>query len=326
MSIVKITGHIARISEITSRWAGQKAVSDIEREMVLDKLRTLYEEVMFYDRERDADESFPDAALEVDAEAAGEAAVFSAHAVAPSGTIKSTLDRKVVLALYEQPEETPSCEVAQAAAEDTLVAGEEAAITEVCHEIPAPATPQQGACAAEESEEPEEAKGAEEAKEIEEVASPTASVSVEASAENEPGLSAELSLFGAVAEPEAPASTAARKEPEAAAPKILGEVINAGAESLGDMLSKGAPAEDMAFKVASAQTESLRRSIGINDKFLIISEVFAGNAPAYEKAISDLDTFETLDDAMLYIHENYRWSPKNDGVKVLVDMLTRKLS
>lgn len=71
---------------------------------------------------------------------------------------------------------------------------------------------------------------------------------------------------------------------------------------------------------------SLRQGIGINDKFLIISEVFNGSAQAYERAISDLEGFSDLDEAMIHIHENYAWNPHNEGVKVLIDILTRKLS
>jgi hypothetical protein len=95
---------------------------------------------------------------------------------------------------------------------------------------------------------------------------------------------------------------------------------------LGDSLSRGTRPADIASRVASARTISLRQSLGINDRFLVISAVFKDNREAYEKVIDELDALDDLDEAMIHIYENYAWDPNNEGVKVLIDLLTRKLS
>lgn len=38
-----------------------------------------------------------------------------------------------------------------------------------------------------------------------------------------------------------------------------------------------------------------------------------------------LNAFTDLNDALLYIQENYQWDPDSEGVRLLVDLLERKL-
>lgn len=76
---------------------------------------------------------------------------------------------------------------------------------------------------------------------------------------------------------------------------------------------------------AASSTLSLRQSIGINDKYILMRDLFAGDADYYESAISALDEFDNLDEAMLYIHDNFRWSPNSEGVRLLMELLACKL-
>lgn len=107
---------------------------------------------------------------------------------------------------------------------------------------------------------------------------------------------------------------------------VLGDVIGNGSHTVGDMMSNMSDKIDVATKVVTDKSSSLRKMIGINDKFLMIRDLFAGNASAYEQTISTLESFNDLDDALIHIHENYSWNPNNEGVKLLVELLTRKLS
>ena len=82
----------------------------------------------------------------------------------------------------------------------------------------------------------------------------------------------------------------------------------------------------MAEKIASADTTSLRGAIGLNDRFLMIRDLFGGDAAAFDTAISTLEEFTSLDDALLYINDNYDWNPQSRGAQMLVELLVRKLS
>ena len=58
---------------------------------------------------------------------------------------------------------------------------------------------------------------------------------------------------------------------------------------------------------------------------MCIRDRFNGNADQYAAAIAQLNAFTDLNDALLYIQENYQWDPDSEGVRLLVDLLERKL-
>mgnify|MGYP004508287413 CR=1 FL=1 len=148
------------------------------------------------------------------------------------------------------------------------------------------------------------------------------------------------SLYGettisAPKQPEAPLQEEEKKEEKPAAvqaqpvvgvqqTKVLGDVISQG-PTLGDAL-QGSAGRDMAEKIASADTTSIRGAIGLNDRFLMIRDLFGGDAVAFDTAISALEEFTSLDDALLYINDNYDWNPQSRGAQMLVELLVRKLS
>lgn len=148
------------------------------------------------------------------------------------------------------------------------------------------------------------------------------------------------SLYGettisAPKQPETPLQEEEKKEEKPAAvqaqtvvgvqqTKVLGDVISQG-PTLGDAL-QGSAGRDMAEKIASADTTSIRGAIGLNDRFLMIRDLFGGDAAAFDTAISALEEFTSLDDALLYINDNYDWNPQSRGAQMLVELLVRKLS
>lgn len=123
--------------------------------------------------------------------------------------------------------------------------------------------------------------------------------------------------------PKAPGAGAAG----AGAPKgaVLGDVINREVRTLGDELS--APARDRTSEIGFREpVTDLRKAIGINDRFLLIRDLFGGDAEAFETAIAALNAFGDLDDCLIYIAEHYAWNPNSDGAKLLMELIERKLS
>ncbi|MEG1701028.1 MAG: hypothetical protein RRY33_06495 [Alistipes sp.] len=109
------------------------------------------------------------------------------------------------------------------------------------------------------------------------------------------------------------------------APKaVLGEVINHDRQTLSDTIA--AP-RDVATELRHRETiTDLRRVIGINDKFLMINDLFDGDAEDYEQAINQFNSFDNLDDCMIYIAEHYIWNSNSDGAKLLMELLERKFA
>ena len=76
--------------------------------------------------------------------------------------------------------------------------------------------------------------------------------------------------------------------------------------------------------VEASAIASLRDAIGVADKFMLVRELFNGDNEAYESAITALDSQPSLDDCVIYIAENYTWSPNGEGTKLVMELLQRK--
>ena len=94
-------------------------------------------------------------------------------------------------------------------------------------------------------------------------------------------------------------------------------------QTLADTLAAPTPLAD---EINHSRLRSLRNGIGLNDKFLMIKDLFGGNAAQYEATIDVLNEFDDLDDCMIYIVENFRWNPDSEGARMLVSLIERKLA
>ena len=109
--------------------------------------------------------------------------------------------------------------------------------------------------------------------------------------------------------------------------KVLGEVLaGSGATAMNEVLGKQTLHADVASKIQQGIRGELRQHIGVNDRFMLIRNLFGGDVAAYSATIERLDSFTDLDDALLYMQENFEWDPDSEGVQLLVDLLERKLS
>ena len=134
-----------------------------------------------------------------------------------------------------------------------------------------------------------------------------------------------------VPEPVALSAAEPEEEPESSEPEIavpagavLGEVINHDVQTLADTI---APPRDVASELRRSEpVTDLRKAIGINDKFLLIRDLFGGDGEAYEKAVGTLNAFDDFDECMIYIAENYAWNPNSDGAKLMMELLERKFA
>lgn len=124
--------------------------------------------------------------------------------------------------------------------------------------------------------------------------------------------------------PEPPTAISASEPAPASAGNVLGEVINHDVRTLADTIE---PPHDMASSLRRKTAISdLRQAIGINDKFLLIRDLFDGDGAAYEAAMQTLNDAESLDDCMIYLTENYAWNADSEGVRLLMDLLERKFA
>ena len=118
----------------------------------------------------------------------------------------------------------------------------------------------------------------------------------------------------------APAPMPAPAPREEEAPQRLGDVIAKNVTTLADKMAEEQPT------AAFNRITDIRKAIGLNDKFLMIRDLFGGDANLYEDTINHLNEYDDLDECMIFIVENFRWNPDSEGAKLLVSLLERKLS
>ena len=93
-------------------------------------------------------------------------------------------------------------------------------------------------------------------------------------------------------------------------------------EQLGNRKSK----DDVTEIIKSKPISSLRNAIGLNDKFLLIRELFDGDKGKYEQAIARLEETAFIDDAKAIISEYINPDDENEAMVLLIDLLKRKLN
>lgn len=94
-------------------------------------------------------------------------------------------------------------------------------------------------------------------------------------------------------------------------------------ESLADKLAKGAD-DTLASSINNKKIIDLKAAITLGDRFRFQRELFGGNGEKMNKAISDFNSFETMDEAQAYIAKNFEWPLDNDAVSDFIQLLQRR--
>ncbi len=382
----QVLSQIDRMRSIASRWLATETVSAMERDLMLDKLRMLYEEILFWEGER----LTPEESVEPPVKGKEEKSLASMKED-PAGAVASSLESTEVVA---SPANEPAPQSgSEATAEASMPAGSETVVEEASQPMawtrshasttkdpmaepklfsdeahvrtrvdkqvilslygddsPSMARPFVGAHqppaqpevtvyeSVTVSETPSEAEPMREPIQTAQPVEPEVLSSSESSAQPEPSAPVDQPLYpettttpvGGISS-ESPKASGYADHSEATlastphTTKVLGEIIVTPTESLGDRLGKQHPHTDVASRLRAQTITDLQHSIGINDRFLLINELFGGDAALYEQTLARLNEFTSLDDAMIYIQEHFDWNPDAAGTTFLVELLERKL-
>ena len=105
---------------------------------------------------------------------------------------------------------------------------------------------------------------------------------------------------------------------------------NPGNKSVADTIKRGDAKESVADKlVKQAKVNSLKSSIGINEKFFFINELFEGNLNEYNAAIEALDKMGSIGESAGYLEElaaRYKWDDHGEAAVQLKEFIDRKFS
>lgn len=106
--------------------------------------------------------------------------------------------------------------------------------------------------------------------------------------------------------------------------KIIAESFENEKEFINEKLSSVNTKNDVSSRLQSSPIQSIAGSIGINDKFLFIRELFSGNPENFRNTLDILDHTKSMDDAMNYLKTNFNWDMEDETVKQLVVLIRRK--
>lgn len=109
------------------------------------------------------------------------------------------------------------------------------------------------------------------------------------------------------------------EEPATIADRFKGEkkFIN---ERLGDNGNR----QDLSSKLQSKPIRDIGTSLGLNDRFKLINELFNGDKESYQRTIEILDSATNFNEAFNYISTSYDWDMEDDSVQMLLDLVRRK--
>ena len=120
-------------------------------------------------------------------------------------------------------------------------------------------------------------------------------------------------------EPVTPEPESKKKQKE---PTILAEKFESD-KSLNEKIAHGMNS-DVSSKIKGGPIDSIKRNIGINDRFLIIRELMHGDNEGFNNLVQNLDDCANFNDAFKIIESRFADNLEHDSVKILIDLSRRK--
>jgi len=122
--------------------------------------------------------------------------------------------------------------------------------------------------------------------------------------------------------PAPPGEPQADSETESADPAILAEKFSAESSINENMAGK--LGNEQEAKLMGQAIDTISRNIGINDRFLIIRELFDGDSDRFTLLVNELDNAENYQVAKGILDEQFAEYMDHEGVVVLTGLLKRR--
>jgi hypothetical protein len=106
--------------------------------------------------------------------------------------------------------------------------------------------------------------------------------------------------------------------------EILAEKFQGKQKFRNEIIAEYSTKVDMSAKLQNKPIGDLAKAIGINDKFLFVKELFSGDSARYSETVSHLNSFSDLNDAIIYLQDNFEWSESNEYAAKFIDLVRRK--
>lgn len=105
---------------------------------------------------------------------------------------------------------------------------------------------------------------------------------------------------------------------------ILGEQFKTNKVLIYEKLGSNIVKSDLSTKLQSNPIKSISGNIGLNDKFYYTRELFKGNSEEFSLTIGMLDNAQNFNDAYNYLIEHFDWDMESEAVQKLLSLIRRK--
>ena len=75
-----------------------------------------------------------------------------------------------------------------------------------------------------------------------------------------------------------------------------------------------------------AAVKDIRQAISLGDRFLFQRELFAGNGELMQKTLDEINSLNSLSEAMDYVVDNFEWDKESTAVQLFENVLKRRFS
>lgn len=118
--------------------------------------------------------------------------------------------------------------------------------------------------------------------------------------------------------PPPPPAPVAKPTPPPPAPKPTPAPTYSASEDMEELFEHGS-ARELSEKLSNLPIRDLRKAMGLNEKIFTMNELFGGNQPAYDQAMSELNALSNFEQAKAYLIQNvankYEWTKQSKKKK-----------
>ena len=93
-----------------------------------------------------------------------------------------------------------------------------------------------------------------------------------------------------------------------------------------DNMAQKTSKKDVSSKMQSKPIQDIASAISLNDKFIFIRELFKGDKEQYLETIQILNNFDTYENAIGFLNENFDWDEENQNYERLKELVKRKFT
>lgn len=105
---------------------------------------------------------------------------------------------------------------------------------------------------------------------------------------------------------------------------ILADKLSQSHTHINESISKSRNVQNLSSKLKSAPIATIQSAINLNDKFVIIRELFKNNTLLYNQTLDRFNNSKDFDEAVSIIEREFAWDKDEPLVKKLIDLIKRK--